>query len=180
MKPNFLFLFFLSICFFCSCAENISEKTENFPFGNPAQASNIVPMDHPVFDILYNPDNYTWTDLDKFYREKITAEENMPYFNTLKLLTIGYLVDKYKLAEAADKKTQEYYLTEWSKTDFIDPQYVSPLLKNMEGYWPAGKVQEWAVSEHDRNMKFIKDRFNPQDVLDRREAWSLFLAAFVK
>ncbi len=175
MKKSF-FLFFILIPLAFGCQQNPPVDTPSMI--NKVSASNIaagvIPADVKMHDYVFNPQNYSWKEVDAYYRNEVLVKNrNDSYFNNLRKTTIGILVNQFDFLEKADLKEIEFYANELQAVDLPDPNVFIKVMNRLKDQWPSTQIAAAYQSLYNKNMKFIHEKLNdPQDYLGKSgESW---------
>ncbi|MCC7506414.1 MAG: hypothetical protein IT259_13995 [Saprospiraceae bacterium] len=120
---------------------------------------------------MFNPQNYSWKDVDKFYREDILIKcQGEPYYNNLRKTAIFSLVNQFQLLENADLPTIEFYANELMNINLPDLGVFLKVMKRLEGHWPDSKIQDYALQKRDSTISYIQNNFKePKKLLDQQK-----------
>jgi hypothetical protein len=165
MKTCIISLLFMTV-FFVNCKENAVQPVNDQVRENataPTQALGVVPSDIGLHDIVLNPSQHNWNDLDVFYKKVVLSHQGKHYFNNLKKMTISHLVNDFSMLKYADVATIEFYIDEQRTLDLVDPIVFRNSLLKMRDVWKDEDIHAMAGSEYKRAMDFINREFNPND-----------------
>lgn len=159
MKLKIFYLLTITATLILSCQKNTQETPANtMAKAVPASsiAQGVIPSDIGLNQIALNPGQYTWKDLDNFYRTVVLKHSAETYFVSLQKATIGHLVNQFNLLENADLNTIEFYVNEQITFDLVDPEVFIKSLERMKGNWPNEKIKDIAQKKYRDAMNFIK------------------------
>ncbi|GAB4500430.1 MAG: hypothetical protein OHK0019_38740 [Saprospiraceae bacterium] len=114
-----------------------------------------VPSDNPVTMMVINQKNYTWEDVDAYYKGAMQQEKDQPYFKNLKNLAFTMLVNVFHLTEQAPNEVIAYYVEEQAAmpyTPFV-AEFVKCLDK-LDGYWSEEKIQKFAQDRYEKTKSY--------------------------
>lgn len=114
-----------------------------------------IPSDNPVTMMVINSKNYTWEDVDAYYKGAMQQEKEQPYFKNLKNLAFTMLVNVFHLTEQAPNEVVAYYVEEQAAmpyTPFV-AEFVKCLDK-LDGYWSDEKIQKFAQDRYDKTKSY--------------------------
>ena len=169
MKTS-IFIFLFAAFLFISCDQKV-EPISDHVRTSPAKttALGVIPSDIGLHEIVLDPEHHTWVDLDNYYHKVVLANSGQHYFNNLKKVTIGHLVDQFNMLEKADLKTVEYYIKEQQNIELTFPDvFVKSLLKVGED-WPQEKVRAVAIAEYNKSMELIKTLQKPDEYMEKHQ-----------
>lgn len=121
----------------------------------PPEGTGQVPSDNPVMMMTYSRSNYTWRDLDAYYRGNMQQESEKHYFKNLKNLAFSNLVNVFNLPDQAPAEVVAYYVEEQAAmpyTPFV-AEFVKCLNK-LDGYWPKGKIRQFAQDRYEKTKTY--------------------------
>ena len=166
---QFISILSLSILFLVNC------KYEPVPPLNDKLitetiAPGIVPSGVGLNDLVLNPDDHNWKDLDAFYKNIVPEHIGKSYHGNLKKMVIVHLVNQFDLLEHAEIETIEYYVNEQRRLNLIDPNVFMKSISKMKGKWTNEQIREIAADEYERSMMFIKKEFSENDEFLKKSA----------
>jgi len=162
-----LYSFIIGTIILFSCSERPSQEIK---VEGVAHAS-VIKQDDPIFDILFDPEGYTFEDLHAYYLiVKSTRSHEANYDNVRRKIMAHMKLDK-TLVNHVDKKIIEFYANEILGMDYIsDMHLLALLLTKLKGHWKIEKIRSTAEASYMRNMKYILEHFpDPNIVLDKQK-----------
>ncbi len=147
-----------------------TEKT-TFHDGNFSEDRIVskVPLDIGLFEIVNQPAEHTWRDVDLFYKNILqTDHKHAAYFNNLRNMVFSHLINQFKMLESADLQTIEFYAKEQMKADFINNTDIFLMtLEALKGTWTREQREEAAFDRYNKNIAYINENFeDPKKGMD--------------
>lgn len=114
-----------------------------------------IPSDNPVTMMIHDNTNYTWKDVDAYYKGAMQQEKEQPYFKNLRNLAFHALVAVFKMPEYAPVEIIAFYVEEQAAmpyTPFVD-EFVKCLDK-LDGHWSKEKIQGFAQERYEKTKSY--------------------------
>ncbi len=154
-----IFFLFLTIALFNAC-ENAQNATieAGIPLDKVAPTDTNkgqIPADHPIMNMCIERENYTWRDIDRYYRTEMQQDKDKSYFKNVKNVAFNVLVTVFSLTEQAPPEVIAYYVEEQAAIDntpFAN-EFVT-CLKALKGYWPEAKITAVAQQRYEKTQAF--------------------------
>lgn len=121
-------------------------------------------------DIVLNPDQHTWQDLDRYYREELPKYEGEHFYENLKSKLFFHLIEQFRIDEEADIESVSYYTREQFASDFlVAPHLFVRCLERMrsEGAYPPHIMRRHVFHKYHDLMNKIAQRDDPEGFLER-------------
>ena len=121
----------------------------------PPEGAGQIPSDNPVMMMTYNSANYTWRDMDAYYRNVMPQENEKHYFKNLKNMAFANLVNVFKLPEQAPAEVVAYYVEEQAAMPYTP--FVSEFTKcldKLDGYWSKDKIRKIAQDRYEKTKSY--------------------------
>ncbi len=172
MKNRTLLLAFIGIATLTvfSCQDtDLPKRSVLDPALMEERPDGVVPLDHEVYDFLYKKEEYSWKELDRFYRDVILRREaDKDYFLSLRMMAIEFLVNHYPFLAEADAETIEFYTDEQRQFKYVLPATFLKCLQALEGKRPDDTLKALAREMHEKSLGHIQDKFDdPEKMLER-------------
>ncbi|MBL7826547.1 MAG: hypothetical protein JNJ57_07955 [Saprospiraceae bacterium] len=164
-SPWCLLFFFTLKCSICGAQ---TDKT----ISPSASDLGIIPDSVYYFNLVLEPNKYTWRDFDHYYQVMIPKYHyNQSYTENLKKAVISGMVSTGKITEITDKKVNERYTEEWLSLSMADPEITVNLLESLKGHWADRKIKSTAEMAYNNLIRQVKDTAKyPDQVLASNEA----------
>ncbi|GAB4493757.1 MAG: hypothetical protein OHK0019_18390 [Saprospiraceae bacterium] len=135
-------------------------------------APGVIPGDIKLHDYAFSPKNYTWKDVDTYYRNEVLVKhKDDSYYDNLRKSTIFVLVNQFDVLQNADLNSIEFYANELMTTNLPDPDVFLKVMKRLQGHWPDKKIQEYALHRYADTQEFIQTQLKePQKYLQEQGA----------
>ncbi len=101
-KTTYLFFALVLLAIACQQSPPVDAPSMINKVSASNNAAGVIPADIKMHDYVFNPKNYTWKDVNNYYRnEVLITNRNDSYFNNLRKTTIGVLVNQFDFLEKA-------------------------------------------------------------------------------
>jgi len=155
MKNYIYFLLIVSSLSACSNGNKDKIQVDIANAQAPTVGAGKIPADDPVTLMAMNYTNYSWKDVDAYYRGDMMKETNKPHFNNIKNNAFCMLVSKFNLPEQAPKEVIAYYVEEQSAMKYTpcSTEFMA-CLEKLRGYWPEDKIQNTAKNRYEKTKEY--------------------------
>ncbi len=147
-------LFIGGLMVFCAFAPELVKAQELPPVDDfPGK----IPIELDFWDIVLQPDEHSWEDLDEYFRNELPKYEGKHFYDNLESVIFSHLIDQFELDKKADTETVEFYVQRLHKRNFLShPEGYVRCLKRLydEGYTPR-QLAPYTIGVYDRWMENI-------------------------
>ncbi|MEL6675699.1 MAG: hypothetical protein AAFR61_26060 [Bacteroidota bacterium] len=120
----------------------------------------IPPADLPFFKVALKPSQYTWQDMDQWYKEELPKHKGKAYYDNLQAQFFSYLMHAHKFLEKADQASIAFYVAEIQDRPYLlDYPLVLAYVEALEGYWSVEKRATVLQQEYDKNLQYLTTHF---------------------
>jgi hypothetical protein len=154
MKKAKTFILVFVILIFAACNQKTDEfiqkqkLSESLANGTAVEYfPGLIPLGCKVYDFGFFQEEYTLNDLDDYYRNEVPEHQGELYYDNLRSVAIGFMINLYDMTNSGDYDMLEYYLDELEdiKNPFHFEDYIV-CLKAMQGKWDERKIMDLAES----------------------------------
>ncbi|OYQ34705.1 hypothetical protein CHU92_11455 [Flavobacterium cyanobacteriorum] len=172
---------FLLLCiiagFFASCARATAQGAE---VNSPVLEKNtegIIPVEHPFYDIIKDPDSYSIKDIDSYYRKEFLKVDTPDYIPNLKNYAFKILMEK-GLPEHGTQEEKLFYLNEQLRLDdnFPNINNFYSLLLSSRDFLKDEELTGMADAFYEKNNKSIEKATWPTETQKRNKEKTLRMA----
>lgn len=165
---NIILIILSAFVFFGSCTKDSSPlKNKEAEEQTLSERNGKIPSNDKIFTIITNPDDYTWEEIDQYYKTSIVSKEDFGYKENLKKLAIWTMVENFDLITEADKSTLEFYAKEMVDMTFVSkPGVLHQLLIAAADSDNLSWIREVSVETSLKSRMHIESNFeNANEIL---------------